>query len=183
MDALSLEDRQYINLLAHLRKDASNLPMKTFQSTLPYYLSRLAVEHVTTLTATVLASGYWLPVNTERALALASIFQQATTLKYKLVDEAKQKSVFSLSRSRQSQMGSWIRAVMRGGANGNSLLRLSVHGGLNAGIQQISRLEEDISSLASEPQKAFITAMSESFNSNTSSWNTEFQPSTSWKGT
>jgi hypothetical protein len=149
--ALTPEDRQYLSLLSHLRQPKANLPLETLRSALPYYLSRLPIEHVTTLTATVLASGYWLPVSVEKALTLGTIFEHSLLLRHKKIEEEKQNAIFSLSRSISSQLRSWIEAVMRGASAGNQLLRVYIYGGVISAIRYLESSDEDLKSLDTWP--------------------------------
>jgi hypothetical protein len=174
---LSVEDRQYLSLLSHLRKPSPKVPVQTIKSTLPYYLAHLAIEHVTTLTATALASGYWLPVSVDAALTFGSAFRHAFIAKLKNIEEEKRNSIFSLTRSVQSQLRTWVQAVLKGSSSGNVYLRLCIYGGVNSGILDVQHSIEGLGSLASTTQNAFVAAVASDFQDNTSSWNAEFSSS------
>ena len=183
--ALNLEDRQYLNLLSHLRRPSSSLPVETLRSTLPYYLSKLSIEHVTTLTATVLASGYWLPVSVERAPILGTVFQHALLLRHKNIEEEKNNSFLSLSRSIRSQLNSWIEAVLKGASSGDLLLRLYIYGGVISGAKQLELIDEDLNSMDSRTQSAFVTVTAELLANEAprARWNQEFRSARELSGT
>src|ERR1700761_789942 len=154
---LNGQDKQYLSLLAHLRKPSSTLPIQTLTSALPYYLSQLEVNHVTQLTGTILGSAFWTPISIPVTSTLSTIFRNAVHLRKKHLEDVKSKTW--LSRSVKSQLRSWTNAIMNGNSTGDSFLRCSIHGDVVAVLSEAKVADFDYISLSPSVADELILAL------------------------
>jgi hypothetical protein len=129
-----MTDRSYTNLLSHLNRPSTNLPIESIAASLPHYLSS---PTPTPLTATTISSPFFTPpLSHPKLSALSTAFRYAVHLKHKsLIDDQSAEGLGTLfSRGVKIRLRDWVGSVLRGFEGGMAVLRLACAGGLLWGL-------------------------------------------------
>ncbi|KAI0684715.1 hypothetical protein C8T65DRAFT_593381 [Cerioporus squamosus] len=138
-----MSDRGYINLIRHLTRTTSTLPLETIQASIAHYLARPPVPipgSPTALTATVLGSPLFRPYTYAKLTALAVAFRHAVHLRVAVHKaEAEQNPGSLLPPSRgvhvSARLAKWVRAVLEGFTGSAAVIRLACASGILLGLQ------------------------------------------------
>ena len=126
-----MTDRGYLNLLSHLTRSTTNLPLRTIQGSVAHYLARVHPSPKP-LAATVVSSPFFRNASFERLDGLATTFRHAIHVKVKaLKDEPG--GVFT--RSLYTRLGDWVKEVLNGLQGGMPLVRLACYTGMVQGLE------------------------------------------------
>lgn len=126
-----MTDRGYLNLLSHLTRPSTNLPLQTIQGSVAHYLAHIHPSP-TPLAATVVSSTFFRHASHERLDGLVTAFRHAVHVKVKALKE-EPGGVFT--RSLHSRLSEWVREVLNGVQGGVPLLRLACYAGIVQGLQ------------------------------------------------
>ena len=126
-----MSDRGYINLLSHLHRPESSLPINAIAGSLAHYLSQLQPSP-TPLAATAISSNLFLPLSHAKLSSLSTAFRHAVYLKSNLLHDEHGLGLFTPSVKVQLQ--EWIWSVLKGFEGGMAVLRLACAGGLLLGL-------------------------------------------------
>jgi hypothetical protein len=138
-------DRGYTNLLFHLNRPSTALPLQTLTASLSHYLSSLPSP--TPLTAILITSSFFTPPRSHTELsALSTAFRHAVHLKHKsLIDDQSGNGLGTLfSRGVKVRLRDWVRDVLKGLEGGVGVLRLACAGGILTGLgdlEQVGKLK------------------------------------------
>ncbi|KAI8986188.1 hypothetical protein BD414DRAFT_440834, partial [Trametes punicea] len=136
-----MSDRGYINLIRHLTRSTSNLPLDTLQASIAHYLARPPVPvpgTSTPLVAAALGSPLFRPYTHAKLAALALAFRHAVHLRVGLLrEEAERKPGGLLSRGVdvRAKLARWTREVREGFAGSEAVVRLACASGLLLGLE------------------------------------------------
>ncbi len=136
-----MSDRGYINLVRHLTRTTTTLPLETLQASIAHYLARPPVPvpgSPTPLAATVLGSPLFRPYTYEKLTALSLAFRHAVHLRFAVhKEEAERNPGGLLSRGVDvtRRLGKWTRAVLEGFRGSVAVVRLACASGLLLGLE------------------------------------------------
>jgi hypothetical protein len=174
---MSTPDRGYINLLAHLHRSTTTLPISTVQASIAHYLAHLAPSP-TPLSGTIVSSPLFLPYSHTKLQALTTSFRHAVHFKCILLKD--QNGLFSPSVN--SSLRDWVTATLKGLQGGQPVMRLACIGGLLMGLDDVSRnmnlgngewrryVEDEAVVVVAEIMDMYVPTEN--------SWEKEFQPET-----
>ncbi|KAI0086488.1 hypothetical protein BDY19DRAFT_960151, partial [Irpex rosettiformis] len=126
-----MTDRGYLNLLSHLTRPTTNLPLQTIQGSIAHYLAHVQPSP-TPLAATIVSSPFFRNALYERLDGLSAAFRHAIHVKVKALKE-EPRGVFT--RSLYSRLDVWVREVLNGLQGGIPLLRLACYTGMVQGLE------------------------------------------------
>lgn len=137
----------YANLLTHLHKHESNLPLQTISASVSHYLALL--PSATPLAAALISSPLFTSGLSHKKLdVLSTSLRAAVHLKLKTIDDEPGMGVFS--RSKRTRIGTWVKDILAGFKGGMAAMRLACTGGLLLGIRDLeSSGKVDLSGSAS----------------------------------
>lgn len=137
----------YANLLTHLHKHESNLPLQTISASVSHYLALL--PSATPLAAALISSPLFTSGLSHKKLdVLSTSLRAAVHLKLKTIDDEPGMGVFS--RSKRTRIGIWVKDILAGFKGGMAAMRLACTGGLLLGIRDLeSSGKVDLSGSAS----------------------------------
>ncbi|KAI0763632.1 hypothetical protein BD413DRAFT_606606 [Trametes elegans] len=139
-----MSDRGYINLIRHLTRATSTLPLETLQASVAHYLARPPVPvpgAPTPLAAAVLGSplfGFRARTHA-RLAALALAFRHAVHLRVGVLKEragAHPAGLLARGVDVRAELGRWAREVREGFAGSAALVRLACASGLLLGLEE-----------------------------------------------
>lgn len=126
-------DRAYTNLLEHLNHPKPSISLDVVFSSVPYYLSQLALPHPTQLTAFFISSTLWKRLTLGQLKAIIATFRTAVHLKHVEI----QKSGKWFLQSPQQQLAEWMNAVLKGISRGNPQLKFAMLGGMLVAFHEL----------------------------------------------
>lgn len=137
----------YANLLTHLHKHESNLPLQTISASVSHYLALL--PSATPLAAALISSPLFTSGLSHKKLdVLSTSLRAAVHLKLITIDDEPGMGVFS--RSKRTRIGTWVKDILAGFKGGMAAMRLACTGGLLLGIRDLeSSGKVDLSGSAS----------------------------------
>ncbi|KAI0333742.1 hypothetical protein GY45DRAFT_1319349 [Cubamyces sp. BRFM 1775] len=136
-----MSDRGYINLIRHLTRASSTLPLETLQASIAHYLARPPVPipgSPTTLTATALNSPLFRIHTHARLSAVALAFRHAVHLRVGVLkEEAEANPGGLLSRGVNvgAQLARWSKDVREGFKGSDAVMHLACASGLLLGLE------------------------------------------------
>ena len=136
-----MSDRGYINLIRHLTRATSTLPLETLQASIAHYLARPPTPipgSPTALTATVLNSALFRPHTYQKLSALSVAFRHAIHLRVAVHHEEAEKNpagVFSKGINVPGRLAKWCRVVVEGFSGSAAVVRLACASGLLLGLE------------------------------------------------
>lgn len=171
-------DRGYTNLLTHLHRPSTTLPLQTIAASFSHYLATLTTSP-TPLTATIISSPLFFPVSHTKLQILSTAFRHAVHLKYKGLSVSKG-GLFELGL--KARLEEWVLGVLNGFKGGMSVMTLACAGGLLLGLDHLKEnigLFVERGTAEDEVVVAFAEAM-ELYGPRQegSGWEGEFQPLT-----
>lgn len=125
-----MSGRGYFNLLNHLARPATALPLKTLQASIAHYLAYVQPSP-TPLAGSVVSSPHFRSLSHAKLDALQTAFRHAVHFKIKLLEESKG-GLFTLGIN--SRVSAWISDIIEGLNGGNAVLRLACTSGLLLGL-------------------------------------------------
>jgi hypothetical protein len=129
-----MSDRGYSNLLNHLNRSSTAIPIQTIQASVAYYLANVQPSP-TPLAATVIGSPLFRPFSNAKLVAASTAFRHALHVKVKLFQEEEKTANPIFLRSLSARVNGWVRSVMKGVQGGQAMMRVVCHGGLLAGLE------------------------------------------------
>lgn len=169
-----MTDRGYLNLLTHLTRSSTTLPLPTLQASLAHYLAN-AQPSPTPLAASVASSPLFRHPTSSQLEALQTAFRHALHFRAALLQKEEEGVGGVFRRGVRARTGEWIRAVLKGLEGGNGALRLACSSGLLLGLGD---RERDESRVRRKVEEEVILALAEvmDLHSNASSgWEREFK--------
>ncbi|KAH9889808.1 hypothetical protein C8Q73DRAFT_705568 [Cubamyces lactineus] len=136
-----MSDRGYINLIRHLTRASSTLPLETLQASIAHYLARPPIPipgSPTNLTATTLNSRLFRVHTHARLSALALAFRHAVHLRVEVLkEEAEANPGGLLSRGVNvgAKLAKWSKEVREGFKGSDAVLHLACASGLLLGLE------------------------------------------------
>ncbi|TBU54621.1 hypothetical protein BD310DRAFT_1041642 [Dichomitus squalens] len=136
-----MSDRGYINLIRHLTRATSTLPLETLQASIAHYLARPPVPvpgTPTPLAATTLASPHFRPYTYQKLSALSVAFRHAVHLRLAVHKEEAEKHPGGLLARGVDVAGrtaKWLGAVLEGFRGSVAVVRLACAAGLMLGLE------------------------------------------------
>ncbi|KAI0345822.1 hypothetical protein BDW22DRAFT_1353428 [Trametopsis cervina] len=125
-----MTDRGYLNLLSHLARSSTTLPLSTIQGSVAHYLAHINPSP-TPLAATVVGSPFFRRASHIKLDGLATAFRHGVHLKMKVLKD-EPGGVFT--RRLGARLADWVAEVLKGLQGGFSLLRLTCYTGLLQGL-------------------------------------------------
>ncbi|RPD77986.1 hypothetical protein L226DRAFT_544371 [Lentinus tigrinus ALCF2SS1-7] len=191
-----MSDRGYINLIRHLTRTTSTLPLETLQASIAHYLARPPVPipgSPTALTATVLGSPLFRPYTYAKLTALAVAFRHAVHLRvavHKADAEQNPRSILPPSRGVNvcARLGRWVRATLEGFAGSAAVVRLACASGMLLGLQdweaelKVSEKEARVRAKVEEEVVLALAEVVDTYAREGSGWETDFKKSLEAKG-
>lgn len=142
-----MTDRGYLNLLSHLTRTQTTLPLKTIQASIAHYLAHI-LPSPTPLAATVVSSPFFLKnVSYAKLDGLVVAFRHAVHIKMKLIKE-EPRGLFT--RGTNARVAEWSAEMLKGLQGGQSLLRLACYAGL---LQGLGDWEEELKAVESRMRR------------------------------
>ena len=126
-----MTDRGYLNLLSHLNRPQTTLPLATIQASIAHYLAHIQPS-ATPLAATIVSSPFFRSANHAKLSALLTAFRHAVHFKIKVLKD-EQSNVFV--RGLSARTTDWVGGVLAGLQGGQALLRLACCSGLLQGLE------------------------------------------------
>lgn len=136
-----MSDRGYINLIRHLTRATSTLPLETLQASIAHYLARPPVPipgSPTVLTATVLGSPLFRPYTYQKLTALAVAFRHAVHLRVAVHKEEAEKNpagILTRGVNVPAKLAKWCRMVLEGLSGSEAVVRLTCVSGMLLGLE------------------------------------------------
>ncbi|KAJ3529486.1 hypothetical protein NM688_g7849 [Phlebia brevispora] len=173
-----MSDRGYFNLLAHLTRSTTSLPLSTAQAAVTHYLAHVQPTP-TPLAASVISSAYFRSTSYAKLDALQTAFRHAVHLKVKLLKDEK-RGLFTLGLS--ARTATWIYEVLKGLEGGAALLRFGCASGLLLGLEDWEdELTARNSRMRRRVEEELVIALAEVMDFHTepnSAWEREFASDT-----
>ncbi|KAH8104589.1 hypothetical protein BXZ70DRAFT_998607 [Cristinia sonorae] len=173
-----MTDRGYINLLSHLNRASTTLPVETIQGSIAHYLANVQ-PLPTSFTAIVISSQLFRTLTLPKLESISLAFRHSVHLKHKLLND-EQSGLFS--RSKKGRLGEWVYAVLKGLQGGQTMLRLAAYDGLLLGLEDHeSELGLKDSRMRGKVEEELVVALAEAMdmyplNASSVGWETEFMP-------
>ena len=191
-----MSDRGYINLIRHLTRTTSTLPLATLQASIAHYLARPPVPipgSPTALTATVLGSPVFSPYTYVKLAALAVAFRHAVHLRiavHKAEAEQSPGSILPPSRGVDvvARLGRWVRATLEGFAGSAAVIRLACASGMLLGLQdweaelKVAEKEPRVRAKVEEEVVLALAEVVDTYAREGSGWEKDFKKSLEAKG-
>lgn len=135
-----MSERGYVNLVRHLARPTSSLPLPTLQASIAHYLAHGTPlqPSPTALAAAALSSPLFLPPALPALSALSSALRHAVHLRVALlVETQKQASVLSgvFGADPAREVERWVGDVVKGFRGARAVARLACAGGLLLGLE------------------------------------------------
>ena len=131
-----MADRGYTNLLSHLNRPSSSLPIQSISASLSHYLSS---PTPTPLTAITISSPLFSPpLSHGKLTSLSAAFRHAVHLKHKALIDDQQSVLFS--RGVKVILRDWVGNVLEGLEGGLGVLKLACAGGVLLGLGDLERV-------------------------------------------
>ena len=191
----STTDRGYYNLLGHLSKASTTLPLETLQASIAHYLAHVQPTP-TPLVALVISSplfqqslpasslassssqSNWTPYTNLHSLSTA--FRHAIHLKLNHLT-SKPSTIFS--RSFQSRVDEWVHAVLNGLQGGIPIFHLACASGILLGLEDWEvdfKLKEKEAKVRRKVEEEVIVSLAEilelyPYLSSANHWTSEFE--------
>lgn len=168
-----MSDRGYVNLVRHLTRATSTLPLETLQGSIAHYLARPPAPvpgTPTPLVATVLASPLFRPYTHSTLSALSSVLRHAVHLRVSVLKEDATRTSSGLLFSRDPSakaaagLGRWCRDVWEGFAGSAPLVRLACAAGLLLGLEDWEgelRMKEREARMRAKAEEEVVLALAE----------------------
>lgn len=135
--AMAAPDRAYSILLSQLHKPSPALSLESLQGLISHCLSQTSTPTAATpLTATIISSPLFRPFSHPKLAALSTGFRHAAHLRLSVLKKEPQ-SIWSRGVSHALQ--DWTKAVIKGFAGGQGILRLVAAGGLLLALDDLGR--------------------------------------------
>lgn len=172
----AVQDRQFLNLLAHLKKPVPNIPEETLRTALPHYLSTLPNHTLTPFVANIIGANVWLPASVASCSTLSLIFTQAVDHRLDKLARSQCSLLSSISPSVNFRLRGWIDSLLKGCSAGNAFIRCSALGGLLQGVSKGIVGEENYSpSLTGSIERELAVTMVEMLDGTRQSpWGSEY---------
>ncbi|RDX49946.1 hypothetical protein OH76DRAFT_499277 [Lentinus brumalis] len=191
-----MSDRGYVNLIRHLTRTSSTLPLETIQASIAHYLARPPVPipgSPTALTAAVLGSPLFRPYTYVKLTALAVAFRHAVHLRVAVHRaEAEQSPASILPPSRgvnvTARLAKWTRATLEGFAGSAAVIRLACASGMLLGLQDWDaelKVTEKEARVRAKVEEEVVLALAEVVDTYArvgSGWEMDFKRSLAAKG-
>jgi hypothetical protein len=153
-----MTDRGYLNLLSHLTRSSTNLPLQTIQGSIAHYLAHIHPSP-TPLAATVVSSPFFRHASYERLDGLATALRHAVHVKVKALND-EPGGVFT--RSVSARVASWTGEVSNGLQGAVPLLRLTCYTGLVQGLEDWDgELKAKDGAMRRRVEEEFVVALAE----------------------
>lgn len=176
-------DRGYLNLVSHLSRHSTNLPLNTVLGSVAHYLARVQPS-ATPLAAIVISSPLFRPSSFSDLDGLVTAFRHAVHLKIKVVDD-EPSGLFS--RGLTARVAEWIADVLKGLQGGHSVLRLACSAGLLHGMaDREGGLKLKESTVRRKVEEELVVALAEVVEyaiSSSDAWEAEFRSRAKEQGT
>ncbi|KAJ8463872.1 hypothetical protein ONZ51_g9966 [Trametes cubensis] len=136
-----MSDRGYINLIRHLTRASSTLPLETLQASIAHYLARPPIPipgSPTSLTATALGSPLFRIHTHARLSALALAFRHAVHLRVGVLKEeaeANPGGLLSRGVNVRAKLARWSKDVREGFKGSDAVIHLACASGLLLGLE------------------------------------------------
>ncbi|KAI1793301.1 hypothetical protein LXA43DRAFT_971977 [Ganoderma leucocontextum] len=182
-----MSDRGYINLIRHLTRTTSTLPLDTLQASIAHYLAHPPVPvpgSPTPLSATILGSPLFRPYTYQKLTALSIAFRHAVHLRFAVHKEEAEKNpggLLSRGVDVTRRLGKWTRAVLEGFRGSVAVVRLACASGLLLGLEdweaelEVKKKEAKVrAKLEEEVVLAFAEVM-DAYAREGSGWETDFK--------
>ncbi|KDQ62276.1 hypothetical protein JAAARDRAFT_189618 [Jaapia argillacea MUCL 33604] len=172
---MAFPDRGYTNLLAHLQRSPTSLPLQTIQVSCSHYLAHVQPSP-TPLSASIISSPLFRTFSHPKLVALTTTYRHAVHHKLKVLED-EGTSIFD--RSKKARLSDWIGDVLKGLEGGAAMLRLVCSGGLLLGLEDVKstvdvrirgKVEDEVVVELAEVLDAY------SYGSVSDGWEKEFQP-------
>jgi hypothetical protein len=138
-----MSDRGYTNLLVHLHRPTTTLPLPAIQAVLAHHLAHLFPP--TPLAATAVSSPLFLsqPLTHSKLQALSNAFRHSTHIKFRAITSPPSSRLRALFvRSLGPRVRQWVGAVMGGVQGGQPVMRLACCSGLLMGLEDLRVAEK-----------------------------------------
>ena len=183
---IDMSDRGYINLIRHLTRTTSTLPLETVQASIAHYLARPPAPipgSPTPLAATILGSPLFRPYTYEKLTALSVAFRHAVHLRFAVHKEEAEKNpggLLSKGVDVTRRLGKWTRAVLEGFGGSVAVLRLACASGLLLGLQDWEaelglKKEAKVRAKGEEEVVLAFAEVMDGYAAEGSGWETDFQ--------
>lgn len=126
----TMADRGYTNLLSHLNRPTSTLPLSTIEASIAHYLAHIHPS-ATPLAGIVVSSPLFRLATYDFLDGLTVSFRHAVHIK---VRELKREERGLFSRGLTTCTAEWVAEVLKGLQGGRSILRLACASGLLLGL-------------------------------------------------
>ena len=189
-----MSDRGYINLIRHLTRATSTLPLETLQASIAHYLARPPTPipgSPTALTATVLNSALFRPHTYQKLSVLSVAFRHAIHLRVAVHQEEAEKNpagVFSKGVNVPGRLAKWCRVVVEGFSGSAAVVRLACASGLLLGLEDWEtklKLKEKEARVRAKVEEEVVLALAEvmdTYAREGSGWETDFKRSVEGTG-
>ena len=173
-----MADRGYINLLSHLNRATTNLPIQTIQSSIAHYLAHVQ-PLPTSFTAIVISSQLFRTLTLPKLESLSTAFRHGVHVRIKLL-QGEPSGLFT--RSLKARVGDWVYAVLKGLQGGQTMLRLAAFDGLLLGLEDWeAELNAKQTRMRGKVEEELVVALAEAMdmyplNASSVGWETEFMP-------
>ncbi|PIL22397.1 hypothetical protein GSI_15085 [Ganoderma sinense ZZ0214-1] len=182
-----MSDRGYINLIRHLTRTTSTLPLETLQASIAHYLARPPAPvpgSPTPLAATILGSPLFRPYTYQKLTALSVAFRHAVHLRFTVHKEEAEKNpggLVSRGVDVTRRLGKWTRAVLGGFGGSVAVVRLACASGLLLGLQdwetelEVKKKEARVRVKVEEEVVLAFAEVMDGYATEGSEWETDFQ--------
>ncbi|KAI0352611.1 hypothetical protein OH77DRAFT_1428324 [Trametes cingulata] len=189
-----MSDRGYINLIRHLTRATSTLPLETLQASIAHYLARPPVPipgTPTPLAAAALSSPLFRPYVYTTLSALALAFRHAVHLRVGVLKEEAEThpgGLFSRGVNVRAKLARWTGEVREGLKGSGALVRLACASGLLLGLEDWEAeltLKEKEAKARAKVEEEVILALAELVDQYAgvgSGWEKDFQRTVGSKG-
>ena len=184
---IDMSDRGYINLIRHLTRTTSTLPLETVQASIAHYLARPPAPipgSPTPLAATILGSPLFRPYTYEKLTALSVAFRHAVHLRFAVHKAEAEKNpggLLSKGVDVTRRLGKWTRAVLEGFGGSVAVVRLACASGLLLGLQdweaelEVKKKEAKVRAKVEEEVVLAFAEVMDGYAAEGSGWETDFQ--------
>ena len=182
-----MSDRGYINLIRHLTRTTSTLPLETLQASIAHYLARPPVPvpgTPTSLTATTLGSPLFRPYTYQKLNALLVAFRHAVHLRFAVhKEEAEQHPGGLLTRGVDvtARIAKWVRVMLEGFRGRVAIVKLACASGLLLGLEdweaelEVKRKDARVRAKVEEEVVLALAEVVDGYTATGSGWEVDFK--------
>lgn len=183
----TMSDRGYINLVRHLTRTTSTLPLETIQASIAHYLARPPIPvpgSPTPLAATILGSPLFRPYTYQKLTTLSVAFRHAVHLRFAVHKEEADKNpggLLTRGVDVTRRLGKWTKAVLEGFRGRVALVRLACASGLLLGLEdwevelEVKKKDAKARARVEEEVVLAIAEVMDAYTGEGSGWETDFQ--------